>query len=175
MDADVPRWTIAAFAAAFWLLQRVLRRSVRLWALLTLPATVLHESAHALVGLLSAARPSSWSLWPRRVGATSWRLGYVGFTNLRWWNGGAVALAPLGWALALVALYRYAPIATMVPTALPLGASLFCGAGLVWVGIAVAPGRSDWLLAGRHWPSALAFLAAWAAIFVILVTTPHPL
>ena len=169
LDTELPRWTIAVFAAVFWLMQRGLRRSVRLWALVTLPATMLHELAHALVGLMLSARPASWSLWPRRVGTTAWRLGYVGFTNLRWWNGGAVALAPLAWALVIAAIARQAP---EVPMRLPLAWSAGLGVALVWLWIAVAPGRSDWTLARQYWLSALCFLGAWAGAFYLLVAPP---
>lgn len=166
LAAQVPLWTAAIAAAGFWTLQRLARRAVRTWALITLPATLLHELAHAAVGLVTRARPASWSLWPRRIGPTTWRLGYVGFTNLRWWNGGAVALAPLGWALVLAASAHYVP---ELPARLPLGASIATGIALVWLWIAIAPGRTDWTLALSNWPSALVFLAAWGAALYALV------
>ena len=165
LDLELPSWSALVIAAAFWLLQRAVRNWVRLWALLTFPATVLHEFAHALLGYLLAARPRSLNLWPKRVSASSWRLGYVGFTNLRWWNGGAVAMAPLLWLLVIVTLLRYAP---EVPGHLPLKLLILLGVGLVWLWIAVAPGRTDWTLAREYWPSAIVFMVLLgAALFVL--------
>lgn len=63
-------------------------------ALVSLPGTWLHEVSHWLVGLLLAARPVSFSLWPKKDG-NSWVLGSVGFTGLNIWNSAPVALAPL--------------------------------------------------------------------------------
>lgn len=159
-DLELPRWTILPFAGAFWLLQYRLRGHIRLWALLTFPATLLHELSHALVGLVTFARPASFSLWPKRVGFSSWRLGYVGFLNLRWWNSGAVAMAPLAWLVVLAALARSVP---QVPPRVTLQSSVLIGATLVWIWIAVAPGKTDWKLARENWLSALVFLLVCAA------------
>jgi hypothetical protein len=158
LESEIPSWSIGLFAVAFWLLQHYAKPMVRLWALITLPATFLHELAHGLVGLLLAAQPSSFNLWPRRVSASSWRLGYVGFNRLRWWNGGAVALAPLVWLIVLFSLTRVLPV---VPEVLSPATSIVLGIGLIWLWIAVAPSRSDWRLAFGYWPSALVFLALW--------------
>ncbi|MEO7402499.1 MAG: hypothetical protein ABIU95_02380 [Burkholderiales bacterium] len=141
------------------------------------PATILLEAAHAVVGPLTGARPSSFNLWPQRVGATAWRLGYVGFLNLRWWNGGAVALAPLCWLLVIVGLGRVLAQVLMrgsraLPTSLPLSAILALGVCTVWLWIAVAPGRTDWTLALLYWPSSLVFAAAWGAVVYGLVLWP---
>lgn len=163
---ELPRWSALVFAAIAWWIQHALRRHVRLWAVLTLPATFLHELAHGVVGLLTGARPSSFNLLPRRVDSTRWRLGYVGFLRLRWWNGGAVALAPLLWALVIVALFTHLAV---VPPALSLGASIAAGVIIVWTLIAIAPGLTDWTLAARCWPSAIVFLAAWGASLYTLL------
>lgn len=163
-DRMWPTWAVLPAAAALWLLQHALKRWIPLWAVITLPATALHELAHAVVGLLCGARPSSWTLWPRRVSASAWRLGGVGFLNLRWWNGGAVALAPLLWLLVISVLARMAALNLQVlPAQLPAWGVLVAAAGVVWLWIAVAPSRSDWQLALQHWPSAIAFLGLWAS------------
>lgn len=160
-----PIWAVLPTAAALWLLQHALKRWVPLWAVITLPATALHEMAHAVVGLLSGARPSSMTLWPQRVSASSWRLGGVGFLNLRWWNGGAVALAPLLWLLVISVLVRLVAAGQpLLPDEMTPAGVLLTAAGVVWLWIAVAPSRSDWQLALRHWPSAIAFLGLWAAL-----------
>lgn len=70
-------------------------RNITVYALLALPGTALHESAHALVGLLLGAKPCSFSLLPKSLGNNRWQLGSVSFTRLRWWNAPWVAMAPL--------------------------------------------------------------------------------
>jgi hypothetical protein len=165
LTTEIPSWTIALFAIAFWSVQYGMKRFVRLWALITLPATALHELAHALVGLSLAAQPSSFNLWPKRVGATAWRLGYVAFNRLRWWNGGAVALAPLIWLLVMVFLVRFVP---SLPSMITLQNALLLGVGSIWLWIAVAPSRSDWRLALEYWFSALVFLSIWGTAIYAL-------
>jgi hypothetical protein len=159
LASALPNWTILVFALLFWGLQRGLRPYVPVWSFITLPATALHELAHALVGFLLLARPSSWSLWPRRVSASSWRLGSVGFLALTWWNGGAIALAPLVWLLFIISGLHFLPA---LPTSVSLQTSIVSGISLVWLWIAVAPGRSDWSLARRYWLSSTVFLVGWA-------------
>ncbi len=166
LATEISTWTIGLFAVLFWVVQNALKRFVRLWALLTLPATILHELAHTLVGLVLAAGPRSINIWPRRVSASSWRLGYVAFQRLRWWNGGAVALAPLIWLLLILGIAGYFPI---LPPTVSVQTSLILGAVALWLWIAVAPSRGDWKLAIGYWPSAFAFLALWASGLYLLV------
>lgn len=78
----------------WWALLRASRFSGWRMALVLLPGTWLHEVSHWLVGLLLGARPTSFTLWPKREGNT-WVLGSVGFTRLTIYNGAFVALAPL--------------------------------------------------------------------------------
>jgi hypothetical protein len=156
--AQVPIWSIAIFFIAFWLLLRSVNRFIRFWSLLNLPATILHEFAHAIVGIALNAQPTTMSLWPKKVSATSWRVGSVGFTHLRWWNGGAVALAPLLW---LILLSLFAKDLPSLGTSISLQASITIGIAAVWLWNAVAPSRTDWTLALQYWPSALALLALW--------------
>jgi Peptidase M50B-like len=165
-ETQVPIWTSAIFFIAFWLWLRALNRFVRLWAFLNLPATFLHELAHAFVGILSGARPTRMSLWPKRVGSTSWRLGSVGFTRLRWWNGGAVTLAPLLWLILLSLFVRDLP---SLGASLSLQASIVIGISSVWLCHAVMPSRTDWHQALEYWPSALLFLAGWGYILQWLI------
>jgi hypothetical protein len=160
ISISVPLWTAALFAALFWLIQFLLRHHVRLWAALCLPATLLHELAHGVVGLVLMAQPTQFNLWPKRVSQSAWRLGYVGFNRLRWWNAGAVGLAPLLWVLALIALrfeWQY------TPKTIGLGQSALIGAALVWTWLAVAPSKSDWTLALKNPFSSLVFVGLWLA------------
>lgn len=164
----VPLWALGILASLFWLIQSALRRHVRLWALITLPATLLHELAHATAGVVLQAKPSSFNLWPRRVSASSWRLGYVGFTNLRWWNGGAVALAPLLWALGFAMAYSRLG---SFPASVELSSALWLSVLIVWGLIALAPSRSDWRLALTYWPSSIVFLLIWAGCLYLTLAS----
>jgi lysylphosphatidylglycerol synthetase-like protein (DUF2156 family) len=95
---------------AWYLLLRLVRRSVWPFALLTLPGTLAHEFTHLLVGWLVRAQPTGFSLWPQRHEAGGWRLGSVSFRNIHWINGAFVALAPLLLLpLAGFLLVAYAP------------------------------------------------------------------
>jgi hypothetical protein len=166
LNLQTPGWSVAISFALIWLAFHWLQRAVRLWALLTFPATLLHEFAHGIVGLLLGARSSSFNLWPKKVSKSSWRLGYVGFTRLRWWNGGAIALAPLVWLVLLTTLARHAP---NIPSTVTLQVNLMLATTLVWLVVAVAPSRTDWRLALQYWPSATAFMITWlAAIYWLL-------
>jgi hypothetical protein len=166
---QIPSWTLVFFIALAWLLQHSLKRFVRTWALLTLPATILHEFAHWLVGFVLAAQPVNFNFWPKRVSASSWRLGSVGFAHLRWWNGGAVALAPLCWVLLLAALFKQL---NQLPKQLTIQTSVLAGLILVWIWIAVAPSKSDWQLAREYWASGAIFLTGWVAA-VVFIFRPH--
>jgi hypothetical protein len=166
LNTNVPIWSLAILAIVFWLIQNSLKRFLRLWALITLPATLLHELAHLGVGMALGAQPSSFSLWPKKVGTSAWRLGYVGFTSMRWWNGGAVAIAPLLWVIPLAAIARYFP---SLPAQLSLQHCLAAAVGIVWLLIALSPSRSDWRLAVQYWPSALVLLAVWTLALYAVV------
>jgi hypothetical protein len=163
---QIPSWTLVFFIALAWWLQHSLKRFVRTWALLTLPATILHEFAHWLIGYIFFAQPVNFNFWPKRVGASSWRLGYVGFAKLRWWNGGAVALAPLCWILLLATLFKQT---NQLPKQLTVQMSVMAGLIIVWLWIAVAPSKSDWQLARDHWASGIIFLVGWVAAVVLIV------
>lgn len=78
----------------FVLLLHLLRRSMVLLSLAAFPGTLLHELLHFIVGLLLFARPSGFSVVPRRV-TRGYALGSVHFANVRWYNGCFIGLAPL--------------------------------------------------------------------------------
>lgn len=79
-------------------------------ALLTLIGTIGHEALHAIVGWLVNAKPTSFSIIPRRQ-QNGWVLGSVGFKNLNIWNSAPAAFAPLllGWVAWLVFIHRMRP------------------------------------------------------------------
>jgi len=74
--------------------------------LFVFPGTFVHELLHLVVGLLLNGKPVSMSLWPRKIGASQWVLGTVGFTNLRWYNAMFIGMAPL---LAIAGVMLMAP------------------------------------------------------------------
>jgi hypothetical protein len=112
-----------------------------------LAGTICHELAHFLVGLITLARPTSFSVIPRRSGA-EWTLGSVQFANLRWYNAAPTALAPFlilalpllvaGWRVAHPWSFRWSDAAIAL-----LLAPQFLS---FW------PSRQDWRLALASWP-----------------------
>lgn len=112
-----------------------------------LAGTICHELAHFCIGLLTLARPRSFSVVPRRKG-NEWLLGAVEFANLRWYNAAPTALAPFlilavpllvaVWRVAVPWSFRWADAAIAV-----LLAPQFLS---FW------PSRQDWLLAMGSWP-----------------------
>jgi len=70
------------------------RASMWRLALLALPGTLAHELAHLVVGFLLLAKPTGFSVWPKRSGH-GWTLGSVTFRGINLFNGAAVAFAPL--------------------------------------------------------------------------------
>lgn len=84
----------AMLVLAFLVLMRTLRYSGYGIALLSLGGTIGHELLHGAVGWLLRAKPTSFSIIPKKDG-NRWVLGSVSFTNLNIWNSAPVAFAPL--------------------------------------------------------------------------------
>ena len=80
-------------------LKRRTYSSIFLAALINIPGTILHETAHFIVGLLLWAKPTSFSLFPKKNGDT-YTMGSVGFRNIKFYNAFPAAMAPLAllWA-----------------------------------------------------------------------------
>lgn len=75
-----------------------------------LPFTIMHETAHFAVALLTGGRPSSFSVWPRREGKR-WVLGSVSAVPTLL-SAAPTALAPLGWLVIgyyVLALWQFRP------------------------------------------------------------------
>lgn len=68
--------------------------SLFLAALINIPGTILHETAHFIVGLLLWAKPTSFSLFPKKNGNV-YTMGSVGFRNIKFYNALPSAMAPL--------------------------------------------------------------------------------
>lgn len=129
-----------------------------------LPFTLMHESAHFMVALLTGGRPSSFSVWPRRT-AGGWVLGSVSSVPTIL-SAAPTALAPLGWLVIgyyLLLLWDLRPV--WVPEYMIVVVLYACTA-------ACTPSRQDVTVAVKNplslflWAGA-AYLAAtvWPAWF----------
>jgi hypothetical protein len=85
---------LAVVIATAALLHR-LRGMPRFFSLVSLPGTVGHELLHFLVGTLTLAKPVKVSLIPKFHRDGSATLGFVMFSNIRWYNALWVGFAPL--------------------------------------------------------------------------------
>lgn len=63
--------------------------------LFQLPGTILHELTHFIAAFFSNAKPVGFSIIPHKLPDGGWQLGSVTCTNIRWYNGAIVGLAPL--------------------------------------------------------------------------------
>lgn len=103
-------WSFCAYLAvviATAALLHRLRGMPRFFSLVSLPGTIGHELLHFLVGTLTLAKPVKVSLMPKFHRDGSATLGFVMFSNIRWYNALWVGFAPLlalPAALALVYL-----------------------------------------------------------------------
>ena len=91
-------WSFCAYLAAVIVtaaLLHHLRRMPRFFSLASLPGTIGHELLHFLVGTLTLAKPVKVSLIPKFHRDGSATLGYVMFSNIRWYNALWVGFAPL--------------------------------------------------------------------------------
>ena len=84
-----------AVVTAAAVLLHYLRRLPRFFSLISLPGTVGHELLHFLVGTLALAKPVKVSLIPKFHRDGSATLGFVTFSNIRWYNALWVGFAPL--------------------------------------------------------------------------------
>jgi hypothetical protein len=112
-------WSFCVYLAvviAMAILLHFLRTMPRFFSLVSLPGTVGHELLHFLVGTLTLARPVRVSLLPKFHRDGSATLGYVMFSNIRWYNALWVGFAPLLALPAAVALVYFR--AAQIP---PLG------------------------------------------------------
>lgn len=131
---------------------------MHLFAFLLLSGTIAHELSHLILGMLLGAQPVSFNVWPRKT-PTGYQMGHVSFTNIRWWNAGVVALAPLLIVALILGVawwrvrygYHFDPMVDAIAWLALAPQLLSC-----W------PSRTDWLLALRSWPLVvLGVAAAW--------------
>ena len=140
------------------LLIRALAMRHPIFLLFRLAGTVCHELAHFVAGLLTGARPATFTVIPRRVGQ-GWELGSVRLTRVRWYNAAPSALAPFAVVIVplLVAWWRTRG-----------------GLHFQWLDVALAfavapqflacwPSGADWKISLRSWPYVLIAALAWCA------------
>lgn len=142
---------------------RLMVRRVAILATLMLIGTSCHEICHFVLGLLTGAKPVSFSLIPIKIGPGLWILGSVRFTRLTWLNSAATALAPL---LILPGVYFYSVFRVgMGNWVVEWSDFLIWGLVLAPMINSCWPSAADWRLAIRSWPLALAliFFLAWSS------------
>lgn len=136
------------------------RRLGALFFLAAFPATLAHELAHLLVGLVTWGRPSGMRLWPQRS-ARGYVLGSVSCLNVRWYNGLLIGLAPLLLLpLALALLYW-----RLQPPLLPLADEALWIYMIACLVCASLPSRQDLRVAAAS--SWLVLLLAAAALLAL--------
>ncbi|MGZ8293101.1 MAG: hypothetical protein ACXW2U_05580 [Telluria sp.] len=134
-------------SAALALVIRVLARSHPFFFLFTVLGTISHELAHFAVGLVTGARPASFTVIPRRAGG-HWELGSVMLTRVTWYNAAPAALAPMLVILLPfgVAAWRTQPGWSFQPIDLAIALALAPQFLSFW------PSSGDWRIAARSWP-----------------------
>lgn len=135
-------------AAIIWLFLRGLSRYTAVYSILSLPGTLLHELLHFTLGILTNAKPVSFSLLPKRDGANRLVLGSVHFANLRWYNALPTSLAPLLglYVVLLVAVYRVGNGYVFQPEDIVIWCVLAPQFSSMW------PSSTDWKMSFISWP-----------------------
>jgi len=62
--------------------------------LINLPGTILHEILHLFIGLILLAKPTSFSIIPKKT-SEGWTLGSVGFKGVNEYNAMPISMAPI--------------------------------------------------------------------------------
>lgn len=134
-------------SAALAILIRFLAGAHPFFFLFTVAGTICHELSHFVAGLLTGARPASFTVIPRRKGR-HWELGSVTLTRVRWYNAAPAALAPLAIILLpfAVAWWRTRASWTFQPLDLLIAFALAPQFLSFW------PSAVDWRIALRSWP-----------------------
>jgi len=147
-------WNVALYLVPSALMALLFRLAARLhpaFFLFYLTGTILHELAHYCAGLITNARPVSFSLMPRRAGPGRWILGSVSFANIRWYNAGIVGLAPL-FILAVPVIAALLRLASGEAYGWQDALLAFL---LAPVYLSFLPSKPDCLIAFRSWPYAV--------------------
>ncbi|BDU76924.1 hypothetical protein [Mesoterricola sediminis] len=140
----MPEWAYVALIAAALFGLHALRRAFWLFALLTLPGTLAHETCHLVLGLLLRAQPSGFTVVPRREGR-GWAMGSVSFARIRWYNAFFVGVAPLLLLPAAYGLLRWR-LGAHPGIGWPEALAIFAIANLVYASV---PSWQDLRIAAR--------------------------
>jgi len=92
---------VILFAIFSYIRFTIAQKNLFLLYLFFLPATILHELAHLLVGIVTFAMPTKFSLIPKKD-VDGYKLGSVDLKNINFFNAFPIGIAPL---LLLVILY----------------------------------------------------------------------
>ena len=155
-------WSFCGYLAvviAMAVLLHHLRGKPRFFSLLCLPGTIGHELLHFLVGTLTLARPVRVSLLPKFHRDGSATLGFVVFSNIRWYNALWVGFAPL-LALPAVLWLVYSRSAQIPPLSWRELAWIYVAASLT---VSCLPSKADIDIVSSE-RGGLFFYAAGAAI-----------
>jgi hypothetical protein len=163
-------WTFCGYLAvviAVAALLHYLRRMPRFFSLLSLPGTLAHELLHFLLGTLTLARPVRFSLLPKfhRDGSTT--LGYVTFTNIRWYNALWVGMAPMLALPAALWLVHYRSVQSAPPGLQELAWS-YIAASLTY---SCVPSKADIAIVFSKPIGLMVYLASGALLYWMRLTS----
>lgn len=85
---------IYSYIAIFFTISIFFKKYNFIYYLISLPGTIIHETMHYLVALLTNGRPKSFSLIPYKDG-DMYTMGEVVVGNIRFYNAIPIAFAPL--------------------------------------------------------------------------------
>lgn len=157
---DVAIYLVPTFALAF--LIRFLSARHPFFFIFTLAGTICHELAHFFAGLATGARPTTFTVIPRRSGR-HWQLGSVTLSRLTWYNAAPSALAPL--LLVFIPLatawFRTRGNWTYAPMDLALTFVLAPQFLSFW------PSSSDWKIAVQSWPCLIVIALVVLGCFIL--------
>lgn len=130
------------FGMAFLL--RATRRCLPVYVWLSLPGTLAHELLHLLAALLVFARPTGFSIWPRKRAKGGYELGHVLVQNPNIWQQLVIGLAPFLLLPIAWGLFRLPSV-----LALPVYGQLIRLFLIVQCLFSAWPSPQDWRLAWR--------------------------
>jgi hypothetical protein len=142
---DIAIYLIPSFALAF--LIRFLSASHPFFFIFTLAGTICHELAHFLAGLVTGARPTSFTVIPKRKGK-HWQLGAVTLSRLTWYNAAPSALAPMLLLLIPVGAAWLRTRGNWTFGTLDLALTLVLAPQF----LSFWPSSADWKIAVQSWP-----------------------
>lgn len=97
---------IMAIFALTVFVSHLLKGRVLIFAMFTLPATILHELSHFIISVITFGKPISFSVLPRKS-EKGWTLGSVTSSGSNWINQGLISLAPLTLLVVLYFMWVY--------------------------------------------------------------------